>query len=407
MHPVDLSGGPPPGPVSVGRDQRLDMFRGLALLMIFINHVPGTIYEHATSRNFGFSDAAEAFVLMSGIAAGLAYSKHFRAGPSWPAIARVWARARQLYLVHLSISLVALAIFAGAALWFGLPELLNEINIAPIFEEPLLAMVGLPLLGHQLGYFNILPLYFVLLLATPALLMLGMRWPMGLLALSVTLWAAAGQFRLNLPSFPVSGGWFFNPLSWQLIFVVGLLSGVAMREGRSLVAHSPRLFWAAAGSLVLVFLWVRIDAVGDVGRTVLGWLSDLGAPFYVVWFDKTFLPLPRLLHILALAYVVSAIPAVRLFAEGRYARPLTLLGRHGLPVFAVGSVISIALQAVKAAIVSDPFIDGVLLASGIGALLVLAYILEHTKVVSRRISIEHTSAEAAALVEYSTEKIRG
>ena len=58
----------PPG----GRDARLDMFRGLALVMIFINHVPGTFYETLTSRNFGFSDAAEAFVFMSGLAAGLA-----------------------------------------------------------------------------------------------------------------------------------------------------------------------------------------------------------------------------------------------------------------------------------------------------------------------------------------------
>ena len=44
-----------------GRDHRLDIFRGLALMMIFINHVPGNVFEHLTSRNFGFSDAAEAF----------------------------------------------------------------------------------------------------------------------------------------------------------------------------------------------------------------------------------------------------------------------------------------------------------------------------------------------------------
>ena len=83
----------PPGPA--GRDARLDMFRGIALVMIFINHVPGTIYESFTSRNFGFSDAAEAFVFMSGMAAGLAYSSGFRSGSWWLATARVWARARQ------------------------------------------------------------------------------------------------------------------------------------------------------------------------------------------------------------------------------------------------------------------------------------------------------------------------
>ena len=65
------------------RDQRLDMFRGLALVMIFINHAPGTTYENWTNRNFGFSDAAEAFVFMSGMAAGLAYSGKFITANSW------------------------------------------------------------------------------------------------------------------------------------------------------------------------------------------------------------------------------------------------------------------------------------------------------------------------------------
>ena len=107
-----------------GRDPRLDMFRGLALVMIFINHVPGTVYENFTNRNFGFSDAAEAFVFMSGMAAGLAYSGKFITanswGTYWTAIARVWARARQLYFVHLTITLLALGIFAFAALQFGM-----------------------------------------------------------------------------------------------------------------------------------------------------------------------------------------------------------------------------------------------------------------------------------------------
>ena len=67
-----------------GRDPRLDFFRGLCLAMIFINHVPGQIYETFTSRNFGFTDAAEGFVFMSGAAAGLAYSIGMMTRPLWP-----------------------------------------------------------------------------------------------------------------------------------------------------------------------------------------------------------------------------------------------------------------------------------------------------------------------------------
>ena len=79
------------------RDARLDFFRGLALIMIYLNHVPGTVFEDYTNRNFGFSDAAEGFVIMSGIAAGLAYGR-LMSGivPIWQAVLRIWHRLGSL-----------------------------------------------------------------------------------------------------------------------------------------------------------------------------------------------------------------------------------------------------------------------------------------------------------------------
>ncbi len=84
----------PAAPPKRKRDLRIDVFRGLALATIFIDHIPGNPYEHATLRNFGFSDAAEGFFLMSGIAAGIAYAGRFMPGPlaqngAWAAIAPV------------------------------------------------------------------------------------------------------------------------------------------------------------------------------------------------------------------------------------------------------------------------------------------------------------------------------
>ncbi len=63
---------PGAAPARRPRDPRIDAFRGVALVMIFIDHVPGNPYETLTLRNWGFSDAAESFVVMSGIAAGRA-----------------------------------------------------------------------------------------------------------------------------------------------------------------------------------------------------------------------------------------------------------------------------------------------------------------------------------------------
>jgi hypothetical protein len=362
----------------VGRDARLDMFRGIALVMIFINHVPGTIYETFTNRNFGFSDAAEAFVFMSGMAAGLAYSNGFRSGNLWLAISKVWARARQLYFVHITITMLCLGMFSAAALWFGLPEVMQKNNITPIYGQPLSTLIGIPLLTHQLGYLNILPLYTMLLLATPVFLLVGLRRPWLLLVLSIALWAAAGQFRLNLPNFPTSGGWFFNPFSWQILFVIGLLSGAAMKAGKRFIPYHPALFGLAAAFVVFVLLWVKIPELGALGRSGLTLIADAGAPFYITWFDKTFLALPRLLHALALFYVLGHLPIMRTIAASPVAAPFRTLGRQGLAVFATGTVISIFLQVIKTPRQPDPLFDGLILGGGILVLLALAWVLIRT-----------------------------
>lgn len=381
-----LSPAAKPKPVVVpgGRDLRLDMFRGLALVMIFINHVPGTIYENITNRNFGFSDAAEAFVFMSGVAAGLAYSNRFRSGNLWAGIAKVWARARQLYFVHITITMVSLALFAAAAKWFDLPELLTKNNIAPLFQQPLSTLVGIPLLTHQLGYNNILPLYMTMLLATPFILMAGIRKPWIVLVASVALWVVAGQFRFNLPAFPNPGGWFFDPFSWQLLFVIGLLSGAAMKVGKGFIPFNRVLYALAVAFLVFTLLWMKVPPIGKGMNSAMGWLSSIGVPFYITWFDKTFLSLPRLLHALSLFYVLGHLPIMRNLANSSVVAPLRLMGRQGLATFAMGTVICMLFQSIKAGHPgNDPFFDGLLLLSGLLALVALAWTLTKTAELSR------------------------
>lgn len=379
-----------------GRDLRLDMFRGLALVMIFINHIPGTVFENWTNRNFGFSDAAEAFVLMSGMAAGLAYSQRFARGPYLAALLKVWARVRQLYMVHITTTVMAIAIFAAAAMWFGHYEVLTKNNLAPLFSRPLAAIVGLPLLTHQLGYFNILPLYAVLLAATPFVMPLALRKPLWLLLGSVALWILAGQYRLNFPNFPNSGGWFFNPFSWQLLFVVGLISGTSMKQGYRFFARKR---WAVITSgliLLLVLAWMKVGFVGAGGGWVLGRLSDIGAPFYITWFDKTFVSAPRLIHALALAYFLASLGVIAWLATTPFARPLVLMGRHGLPVFAVGSVLSMVGQAIKAETGANGLIDMALIFGGLGLQLLLAYSLSRAAALQAASSRTHLPAQPAS-----------
>jgi hypothetical protein len=357
------------------RDERLDVLRGLALVMIFINHVPGNMWEHWTSRNFGFSDAAEAFVLMSGISAGLAYGNFFRPPVMqfWTGLAKVWKRVWTLYLVHLLVTAWALGLAAWFVVAWDLPWLIHHNTVNLFYEQPLAFLIGIPLLTHQLGYANILPLYAVLLFAAPLALILAWRSPRALLGLSIALWLIAAQFRINLPNYPMEGGWFFNPLSWQLLFVLGLLTGVALKDHRRFVPVRLWLQLLAGAYLLLAFLSTQFDIVSsNLGHT-LWLLQEHGAPRWVTVFDKTYLHIPRLLHILALAYLLSTLPVVRRACASRAAAPLALLGRQALPVFALGSVLCYLGQGIKSHTGQDPVIDTGLILAGLALQYALAY----------------------------------
>lgn len=357
------------------RDPRLDVFRGLCLVMIFINHVPGNAYEDWTSRNFGFSDAAEGFVLMSGIAAGLAYSADFRDRSMrlWTGLARVWRRVWTLYLVHILTTFAALAAAAAVALWLGNAESLFENQMKWIWQDPLRTFVGLILLTHQFGYVNILPLYLALLAVSPLLLFAAWRRPLWLMAASVLLWLAAGIWRLGPPNYPSSGTWFFNPLTWQVIFVTGLVTGLALKEGRRLVPVRRWLQLLTGLFLLYAALSVQIPTVSKMTGNTLWFIREtLQLPWNLTAFDKTYVTAPRLLHILALAYFLSTFPAIRRACASRLAAPFELLGRQALPVFALGSVLCIGLQGVKHVTGDTLLVDTLLIAGGLALQFALA-----------------------------------
>lgn len=338
------------------RDPRLDFFRGLALVMIFINHVPGNPLEMFTNRNFGFSDAAEGFVFMSGMAAGMAYPTAFVRLPLWRAVLKCWGRAWTLYSVHLVITMISLAIMLGAAYWFGAEKMWGINNVGPWMKSPVQATIGIATLGHQFGYLNILPMYAVLLLMTPVMILVAQRNIWVMLGGSFLLWIITGETRLNIPAFPNDGGWFFNPFAWQFLFAIGLAAGMRLKSGERLVPNLPWLKWTTLVILVLILAWMKIDIVQNGGRAGLSFLRNLGFPFYVTEFDKTFLAVPRLLHILVLVYFLSTQYWVIQLSASRWVWPIELMGRYGLACFALGTVLSILGQSIKASLIYDPWI---------------------------------------------------
>ncbi|MBV7407977.1 OpgC family protein [Maritimibacter sp. DP1N21-5] len=359
------------------RDPRIDAFRGLLLAMIFIDHVPGNPYESwLTIRNWGFSDAAESFFIMSGIAAGIAYSGRLTDGITslWQGIAPVWKRAWVLYLSHIFLTIAGIAIFAIGAKIFSEPSLLMKNNLRQVFINTDDALIGIVTLGHQIGYVNILPAYSALLLAAPLVIVAGRRWPWQTFAVSLAFWFVTGLFRLNFPAYPNPGGWFFNPFAWQFIFVVGLLSGMAARRGDSFVPKSRALFWIAAGWLVFVLAWRYVPGLGPFMNARMADLRDIGFPFHVTSHDKTFLPVLRMTHALALAYVVASLPLVRHACAHWAAEPLRVMGRQGLLIFSAGALLSLAGQVLLQAYPDQPLVPWLYIPAGILALIAIAWL---------------------------------
>lgn len=356
---------PPAGHGQVGetqtvpaqRDTRLDVFRALCLLTIFINHVPGQYLEYLTTKNFGFSDSAEAFVLISGLSAGLAYGRKFTIGNRLALSLKIWRRAFTLYIAHIMTSIITLAIFAGGALYFGRQDLISEINIRPLVDHTEQGFVAMVLLGHQLGYNNILSMYAVVFLLLPGMLWLYGRSPFLLFMASAGLWLAAGIFTIVPINFLDEGYWFLNPWSWQFLFTIGMICMMRARAGKPIV-RNPVLVAISASYVTLSFFWVLLS----------WWNIDFsyGLPAVLTGFDKTFLSLTRLLHVLALGYLVAVFPVFSRMTRLRIDHPLVLIGRHSLPVFIFGTILAMVGQVLLFVTGRDPLWGSLFVLAGIG-----------------------------------------
>ncbi len=348
------------------RDYRIDFFRGLALIMIFINHIPGNLWGRFTNKNFGFSDSAEVFVLLAGYASAYAYYHKFLGGEPITTSIRVARRSGSLYIAHIVSSVLALALFCGASLILSRPELVHEVNIFPLIQDPIRGVVGLTILTHQLGYFNILPLYVVLLLMLPLVMRVYQRDWRYLLFFSFALYLFVGFMRINLPSFPEQNAWFFNPLSWQLLFVIGFIWGGRARTG-ALIRFNKYFFWVCVLYLLLALVWVQWPLWNYFPK-----FDGVGA----LWsFSKTYLSPFRLFHVVALAYVIGMSPLALWSKRVKPTNSIVQMGQHALPVFCTGSLLSMLFLIVRKELGGSLILDTTCVATGIFAQAMLAQYL--------------------------------
>jgi hypothetical protein len=346
----------------------IDFWRGLALVSIFINHIPGFTFERLTHRNLGLSDSAELFVFLAGWAL-----RRLVDGATEPVglgrlILRLGARAVTLYAAQMLITVAALGVIAAAALGLGNPLLLDWNNAGAVFSDPVQAHIGLVLLTHQLGFFDILPLYVTLMLGSPALAIVHRLAPGSVLPLALLVYGVALGFGINLPTWPVEGTWYFNPFAWQLVFVLGFTLAGDAGLGARVRRHQPALRVAGVVVLLAALIVVRADYVPDP--------MSVPQPRLFFIFDKTSATPARLVHFLAL---VAVFAGTFKFIH-RYAQPIaqfgSMLGRNSLNVFCVGSLLSLVGQIARFAYGHVKVTDAVILVVGIVGLGLTAWLSE-------------------------------
>lgn len=355
------------------RDLRLDLFRGLANWAIFLDHVPNNMVAWLTTRNYGFSDAAELFVFVSGFTVAFVYARIMRAKGLLVAAAGILGRVWQIYVAYVLLFVFYVVAIGYVAQRYGHAHLLDEYNVRRLIADPVEFLKHGLLLEYRPLNLDVLPLYIALMVPFAPVLWLLTKVPNVALAASLVLYIAARAFGWNLPGYP-SGTWYFNPFAWQFLFVIGAWTAIVDRA---------RLQKILASGVMLPLAWV---VVALSAATILAphigidWLVPESLQLFVSQNDKTNLAPYRIAHFLALAIIVARlIPRNSPALDWPVWQPLIVCGQRSLEVFCAGTFLAaiayFALDLVNGSPMAQVFVS----VMGISGMIAVAYFRSWSK----------------------------
>ena len=362
------------------RRYELDTLRGLLLILMTLTHLPTRLSAYS-SQAFGFVSAAEGFVFLSGLVAGMVYWRAIDwRGEDWMRT-RLRERASELYRWHLLLLLFLFTVGAAIGYYGGRPMLRNLLSF--YFDQPAAALWAAPLLLYQPPLLDILPTYIVQLLLTPFWLIQARRHGWGrVLLLSSLVWVFAqcgGRALLldgfnhltgdSVPSLPLPALGFFDDFAWQMLWVFGLWTGHLAVSGQ-LAAQLPRrgLRWAAVGATLVYLAWYH--------RLLEPLLPmEMLRVQHPVLFDKVLLGPMRLANFAVLAVSTGlALPLLAQLLRRIGGAALGLLGRASLRVFAAHLFLALLAFGLVGADESplDGLTESLMLAATFGVMLWVA-----------------------------------
>ncbi|NUR13210.1 MAG: OpgC domain-containing protein [Bradyrhizobium sp.] len=318
-----------------GRDLRLDLFRGVANWAIFLDHIPDNVVNWITTRNYGFSDAADLFVFISGYTASFVYARMMLDRGFLVGATRLTKRVWQLYVAHIILFVIYIASISYLALRFGDSEMINEFNVAGLVDNATETLrQGLFLRFKPLNL-DVLPLYIVLMGLFPPVLWFMLRKPDLTMVLSIALWLTARHFGWNLNAYP-AGQWYFNPYCWQVLFVFGAWCAMGGARRSMTLINAPITLYLCLGYLLFALIMTMAGRFPTFGGMFPEWLFSAFNPN-----DKTNLAPYRFIHFVVIVIlVIRFVPKEWPGLEWKVFDPLIVCGQQSLAVFCVGVFLS-------------------------------------------------------------------
>jgi hypothetical protein len=326
--------------VSGDRDIALDLLRGLAMVILVVNHVRlESLLTHAAGAVLS---AAEVLVAVSGVVVGMVFGRRWLLQGARATTTKLLRRAGKLYVA--SVAVVALVGALTLVPGLATDALTVSPNMEPArdlyaFDGPLRTLIAIVALEAGPWQFNILGFFIAALALAPAILWLLDRgaWP-AVVAASLVVFAAGRHWDVDvLPSqserpFPV--------LVWQVLFVNGILLGWHREQLSERLRPYRRHICAIVVATALVFAAVQV--VGPALVDATAW-----ARWEAEHFHKGSLDVPRLAAMISIA--AAAYLALRRFATPaeRLLGPLMLpLGRNSFYVFIMHVFLCLGLASV-------------------------------------------------------------
>jgi len=357
-----------------GRDLRLDLFRGIANWAIFLDHIPDNVVNWITTRNYGFSDAADLFVFISGYTASFVYARMMIERGFVVGATRLFKRVWQLYVAHIVLFVIYIVAIAFLAVRFGDSEIINDFNVAGLIDHATDTLGQGLLLKFKPVNLDVLPLYIVLMGFFPPVLWMMLRQPDLTMLASIALWLLARYFGWNFRAYP-AGTWYFDPYAWQVLFLFGSWCALGGARRAMNLITAPITLYVCIAYLLFALVMTMAGRFADFGAMFPDWLYSAFNPN-----DKTYLAPYRFIHFVVIVImVIRFIPKDWPPLEWKVFDPPIVCGQQSLAVFCVGVFLSFVAHFLLSLSSGSIFVQILVSLAGIAIMTTVAYYISWSK----------------------------